>query len=178
MEERLVEEFIARRPDALGRAYEQYAPQLIAVARHAMGNAAAAEDCVHDALLRVWRTPGSFRPERGSLRAFLIACVRNEAMSTLRGSVRRDARERRAALLDPPEETTREPLDFLDAERVRAALARLPEEQRVAIVQAYFKNRSHSEIADHLGVPLGTIKSRISLALRKLQLDLGEVRAT
>src|SRR5271157_5603803 len=92
--------FVARRPAALEAAYECYAVELYSVARAALRNAADAEDCVHDALLRVWRTPDSFRQERGSLRAFLIGCVRNEAMSRLRSAARRGERERKAFRLE------------------------------------------------------------------------------
>ena len=86
--------FVARRPAALEAAYECYSLELYSVARAVLRNAADAEDCVHDALLRVWRTPDSFRQERGSLRAFLIGCVRNEAMSRLRSAARRAEREK------------------------------------------------------------------------------------
>ena len=164
-------DFVARRPDALARAYERDARVLVSVARHVLGDAAA-EDCVHDALLRVWQTKDSYRPERGTLRAFLISCVRNEAMSRLRTSGRRVDRERRASLLEPLSVEPIEPADPVDAARVRAALARLPREQREAVEHAYFENLSHTQIAERFGLPLGTVKSRVALGMRKLQAEL------
>jgi RNA polymerase sigma-70 factor (ECF subfamily) len=168
----LAADFVARRPDGLSRAYERYAALLAGVAGHVLGDRAAAEDCVHDALLRVWQTPGSYLPERGSLRAFLVACVRNEATSWLRGGGRRVERERRASALQEAAFEPVEPADPVDAARVRAALARLPGEQRLVIESAYFDNLTQAQIAARLGLPLGTVKGRVALALRKLKVEL------
>jgi len=166
--------FIARQPTALGAAYERYAVELCSVARAVLRSAADAEDCVHDALLRVWRTPASFRPERGSLRAFLIVCVRNEAMSRLRGTGRRLERERRAARLEPVPDREPSFVDPVEAVRVRSALERLPAEQRVAVEKAFFENLSQRQIAEKLDLPLGTVKSRVMLGVRKLRDELRE----
>lgn len=171
--EALAANFAARRPAALGAAYERYAIQLCSVARAVLHDPADAEDCVHDALLRVWRTPDSYRPERGSLHAFLIGCVRNEAMSRLRSAGRRIEREKKAFRLEPVGDIAA-PVDHVEAARVRAALARLPEEQRAALESAFFANLSQREIAEKFGVPLGTVKSRVALGMRKLQRELRE----
>lgn len=141
---------------------------LYTVARNALGDSTAAEDCVHDALLRVWQTPGSFHADRGSLRAFLVTCVRNEAMSLLRSSARRSAREERAERLQPVRTSTFDVVDHVEAQRLRDALRQLPEEQRAALELVYFNHCSHTQAAAELGVPLGTIKSRLSLAVRRL----------
>ena len=169
----LAADFAARRPDALARAYARYAAILAATARHVLVEAGAAEDCVHDALLRVWNAPDSYRAERGALHAFLVACVRNEALSALRGGKRRGERELRAMRLDAAPVGDEDFADPIDAARVRNALARLPEEQRRAIEFAYYENLTQTEIAARLGVPLGTVKGRIALAMRKLRAELG-----
>jgi RNA polymerase sigma-70 factor, ECF subfamily len=168
----LAADFAARRPDGLSRAYERYAELLVSVARHVLADGSLAEDCVHDVLLRFWQTPESYRLERGTLRAFLVSCVRNEALSRLRSRGRREERERRAHLLEPNAPETIEPADPVDAARVRAALGRLPDEQRETIESAYFQNLTQIQIAERLGVPLGTVKSRIALAMRKLKTEL------
>jgi RNA polymerase sigma-70 factor (ECF subfamily) len=165
--------FIARTPAAFSAAYQKYARVLYAVARNALGNGAAAEDCVHDALLRVWQTPGSYRAERGSLRTFLIACVRNEAMTTLRSTSRRAAREEKAARLEPVRAAEIAVVDHVEAARVRDAVMQLPHEQRAALDLVYFGHRSQAQAAAELGVPLGTIKSRLSVAIRRLHETLG-----
>ena len=176
-EEPFAADFIARRADGLARVYERYAVVLLATARHVLGRASEAEDCVHDALVRVWETPDSYRPARGSLRAFLIACVRNEAMSRLRGAARRTERERRVLRLEPSVEREAEIVDHVEAARVRAALSRLPTEQREVIEQAFFANRTQREIAEKLGIPLGTVKGRVALAMRKMQAELARERS-
>jgi RNA polymerase sigma-70 factor (ECF subfamily) len=176
----LVDDFTARRPAGLEGAYALWARILFSVARAAVHDDARAEDCVHDALVRVWRAPNHFAGNRAMLRAYLIACVRNESIAALRGQSRRDARELRAARLEPESSVDAPEVDPVEAQRLRAALERLPAEQRTALERAYYGNRTHAEIAAELGIPLGTIKSRIAMAMRKLQAELavaGEARA-
>ncbi|MGB8520167.1 MAG: RNA polymerase sigma factor [Candidatus Tumulicola sp.] len=168
----LVDDFVARRPSGLEKAYELWSRMFVSVARHALSDNARAEDCVHDALIRVWRAPNRFEGNREMLKAYLIASVRNESLAMLRSQGRRDAREQKTARLssvttvDPPS------ADPVETQRLQGALARLPEEQRTALALAYYRNKTHVEIAAELGVPLGTIKSRISMAMRKLQAEL------
>jgi RNA polymerase sigma-70 factor (ECF subfamily) len=165
--------FIARDPSAFDRAYAVYGRDLRAVAENVLADRAAAEDCLHDALLRVWGTPDSYRPERGSLRTFLIVCVRNEALSVLRGDRRRSAREERAQRLGPVSETTTiEVPDHVEARRIRDALATLPDEQRLALERVYYANRTQVEAAADLGIPLGTLKTRVSAGVRRLHAAL------
>jgi len=169
----LVEDFAARRAAGLEGAYALWSRVFLGVARHALPDRALAEDCVHDALLRVWRAPNRFEGNRAMLRAYLVASVRNESLSILRGQSRREARELKAVRLAPEADVVEPPaVDPVEAERVRAALARLPEEQRTALQHAFYGNMTHVQISEELGVPLGTIKSRIAMAMRKLQTDL------
>ena len=168
----LIGDFQARRGPALAAVYRLYWRTLYAAAHAVLHDREDAEDCVHDALLRVWRARDSYRPERGSLRAFLASCVRNEALTTLRGAGRRTERERRVLRLEPAPGD--ESAAALDALRVRAALARLPVEQRATIEYAYFANLSQAEIAARMDVPLGTVKGRVALAMRKLKAELAE----
>jgi RNA polymerase sigma-70 factor (ECF subfamily) len=166
-ERTLATAFAAHAPGALEEAYRRYAPLLRAAARHVLGADDDARDCVHDALIRVWSRPGAYRPERGALRAFLVVCVRNEAISRRRSASRAVALERRVA---------EDPLPAIDpAERIaiRSALAALPREQRDVIELAYWGDCTQAEIAARLAVPLGTIKSRAALGLRKLARVLG-----
>lgn len=171
-ETQLALEFTARRPGALEAAYARYGRALYSVAAHVVGPPDA-EDCVHDALLRVWERRDCYRPERGPLGAFLAACVRNEALAVTRSARRRSAREDRASQLEPAIAQSFEVVDHVEAARVRAALERLPAEQRTALERAYYRGESQRAIALALGVPLGTIKSRLALGLRRLAVDLG-----
>ena len=150
------------------RAYRAYGALLFSVARYVLGGDADAEDCVHDALLRLWQRPEIFRPERGSLRAFLSVCVRNDAIARKRAAARHFTIEQR---LIQSEGNPHYELDIADpAERARGrdAMAALPAEQRRALELSYWEHLSHGQISAALGVPLGTIKSRLALGLRKL----------
>jgi len=169
----LVPDFVARRPGALDRAYRAYGTLLYSVARHVLGSDDDAQDCVHDALLRVWQRPAAFRPERGNLRTFLSVCVRNEAIGRKRSAARHFTTLQRVAGSESDFQYEFEIEDHAERARLRAALETLPVEQRQALELAYWRHLSHGQIAEALGVPLGTIKSRLALGLRKLQRALG-----
>src|SRR5579871_2863420 len=164
----LVESFAARRPSGLEQVYALWSPLLFSVARHVIADSTIAEDCVHDALVRVWRSPNRFTGNREMLKAYLVTCVRNESLGMVRREGRRDAREFKAARLAPVTSVDPPVVDPVETQRLRAALGRLPEEQRAALTLAYYGNRTQAEIAKELDAPLGTIKSRISMAMRKL----------
>lgn len=163
----LAQAFAARQKWAFDEAYRRYGALLFSVALNVLHNAEDAEDCVHDVLVRVWKNPQAFAVQRGSVRGFLVVCVRNDAISRTRASARRaKLSERISHETDASEEFEID--DFLEHARVRDALAQLPEDQRKAVTMAYFGGKTHVEIAGTLGEPLGTVKSRISLGLRKL----------
>jgi len=109
---------------ALERAYRAHVGVLCAVARAILGtgDASGAEDCVHDVVVRVWQAPHVFRPERGSLRAFLIVCVRNEALARKRNSARRSAIDRREMRVDLDEDAQFADVDHVELRRLRDAL--------------------------------------------------------
>ncbi|MGA8532926.1 MAG: sigma-70 family RNA polymerase sigma factor [Candidatus Tumulicola sp.] len=168
----LVEAFVARKPLGLEQVYALWSRLFFSVARHVISDSERAEDCVHDALLRVWQSPNRFNGDREMLKAYLVACVRNESLATLRSEGRRDARELKAARLAPVAAVDAPVVDPIETQRLQDALRRLPEEQRIALTLAYYGNKTHVEIAKELDAPLGTIKSRISMAMRKLQTEL------
>ena len=170
----LVDDFIRRRPLGLERVYSEWSVLFVSVARQVTGEASLAEDCVHDALLRVWRAPNRFDGDRQLLRAYLAASVRNEALGAIRSDSRRGAREERAARLAPAAIEEAPVVDPVESERLRVALERLPAEQRQALVLAYYGNKTHVEVAERLNVPLGTIKSRIAMAMRKVRSELAD----
>lgn len=155
----------------VAQTYRDHRARLRAVAYHVLGDVEAANDCVHAVFLRLVDGPAVYRPERGALLPFLIACVRNEAVDLARRDGRRRAREARVAREAPliDEGPT---VDPIDAARVRAALDRLPPEQRDALVRAYYGNQTQSEIARACDLPLGTVKGRVSLGLRRLAAEL------
>jgi RNA polymerase sigma factor (sigma-70 family) len=174
----LVDGFVSRDPRALEQIYALWARVFVSVARHVASDNALAEDCVHDALVRVWRSPNRFSGSREMLKAYLVACVRNEALAALRSDTRRGLREEKAARLEPVTAVDPPMVDPVESEDLRLALERLPEEQRTALTLAYYGNKTHVEVAEALNVPLGTIKSRIAMGMRKLQAELRAVSET
>lgn len=176
VEERTLAQAFARREDwAFDEAYRRYGTLLYSVALNVLHNVQDAEDCVHDALVRVWRNPKTFAADRGSVRAFLTVVVRNDAISRLRASARRGRLAERLGREDEPAEEF-EIDDFVQQRKLRAAIEELPQEQRQPVLLAYFGGKTHVEIAKELAEPLGTVKSRISLGLRKLGAALKEGR--
>jgi RNA polymerase sigma-70 factor, ECF subfamily len=171
-EEALAAAFAAKERWAFEEAYARYGKLLYSTAYHVLGNAEDAQDCVHDALARVWRSHDSYVRSRGAVRSFLTVCVRNEAITRLRSKARRRKLEERVAG-EPVQHDELGVSDVIEEQRLRGALADLPPEQRRPLELAYFEYKTHVEIARELNEPLGTIKSRIALGLRKLGSALG-----
>lgn len=136
-----------------------------------LSDAEDARDCVQEALTRIWRSPHAFARARGNVRSFLTVCVRNEAISRLRSQTRRRKLSERLAA-EPAEHAQLHAGDPIERDRLRAALAKLPPEQRLPLELAYYRGRTHVEIAAELREPLGTVKSRIANGLRVLASQL------
>lgn len=161
---------------ALDQLYVRYRPVAFAAAYALLRDPNAAEDAVHDAFLSVWRAASSFKPGRGSPRGWLLTIVRNTAIDVLRA--RQLARRQQATLVgieisaQPEEDVSATVAMVGDARRLRTALTALPLPQRHAVELAFFGGLSHGEIAERTDVPLGTVKGRIRLGLRRLRHDL------
>ncbi len=161
---------IARDADqqAFAVLFQHYAPRVKGFLIKSGAPPAQAEDCAQDVMATVWRKAGQFDPSRATVATWIFTIARNRRIDLLR-------RDRRPEPEDLPwgPEPEPDPVDALalqqDSERLGAALALLPDDQRVLIERAYFGDLSHSEIARATGLPLGTIKSRLRLALEKLR---------
>ncbi len=156
----------------MGDLYDRMAPTLYSIALRLTGEQADAEEIVLDTFAQAWREAVRFRQERGSVIAWLTMICRSRAIDLVRSN-RRRARladqagaEARAAVDSSPES------EVVQTERCRmvaGALAGLPDAQRTALQLAYFEGLSQSEIAERLGEPLGTVKTRIRAAMQKLR---------
>jgi RNA polymerase sigma-70 factor (ECF subfamily) len=166
-EEALAVAFAAHERSAFAQAYRQYASLLYSAAYNVLGNRDEAQDSVHDAIAKLWRSPAAYSEKRGSLRSFLVVCVRNEAISRRRRAANRARLSGRLASFaqEPAELDAGDPIE---RDRLRHAVERLPGDQRTPLAMAFYDGKTHTEIAAELQQPLGTIKSRISLGLRKL----------
>ncbi len=154
--------------------YDACSGRVMAVALHMLRDRAEAEDVVQETFLELWRRAAEYDPSRGGREAWAVLIARSRALDRLRarGSAAR-AVERAAA--DPPEPVP-VPVELAEGlerdARVRRALAALPAEQRQAIELAFFGGLSQGEIAARTGAPLGTVKTRVRLAMEKLAAQL------
>ena len=169
---------------ALMALYDRHRGVSFALAYRILGDAGAAEEAVQDAFLQVWRRADAYDPSRGSgFRAWLLKIVHNRAIDLLRrraGASQAvvDLDLETIALIPGTADVQRDVTARLDREEVRTAVAALPPEQRDAITLAYFDGLTHQEIAARTSAPLGTVKGRLRLGLRKLSESLTEAMET
>jgi RNA polymerase sigma-70 factor, ECF subfamily len=160
-------------------AYDAHHRGVYAAAFRILGNAAQAQDVVHDVYLKVWRRPGSFDASRGELGGYLRLMARSRALDLWREGQAAGRATDRLKLVVAQQEARVEERPTRMAEReadrsvMRQALDELPDTQREAIVLAYWGGLTAEEIASRAGIPLGTAKSRIRLGLGKLRDAVG-----
>jgi RNA polymerase sigma-70 factor (ECF subfamily) len=154
---------------ALAELYDRFGRVAYGLALRIVRDAALAQDAVQDAFLAAWRTAASFDPARGKASTWLLMIVHRRAVDV----VRREDRRRGETLDDAPipsgDETDEEAFVRDERRRVQAALQVLSDNEREAIELAYYGGLSQSEIAERLGVPLGTVKSRMFAGLARLR---------
>jgi len=172
----LVAALAADQVSALEQLYDRYSALVYSISLRVLHDHALAEDVTQEVFLRLWRQPASFDPERGRFISWISSVARNRALDELRKLSRRRGAEDQSedAVLDVPDsgrgEDPQEEAIFAEERiRVRAALAELPAAQREVIELAYFSGLTQVEIAERTGDPLGTIKTRVRLGMRKLR---------
>lgn len=154
---------------ALSEIYDQYSSFVYGLALRVIGDARAAEDVSQDVFVSIWERPDAYEPTRGSLRTWLATLAHRRAVDYVRREEarrRRTQREATRAVSTPDVEEMA--LALVTAERVRTALDDLPDEQRRAIQLAYFGGKTYRQVAEVLGIPEGTAKSRLRLGLRRI----------
>jgi RNA polymerase sigma-70 factor (ECF subfamily) len=167
-----------RDPDALAGLYDRYAGLALAVARRILGDGAEAEEVLQEAFFQAWNQASRYDSTRSSVSTWLVLIVRSRALDRLRSRASR-LRVATAASAEPPAPDASARLDehVLIQERrgrVRSALAGLPAEQREVMELAFYEGLSQTEIAERTATPLGTVKTRALLAMKKLRRDLRE----
>jgi RNA polymerase sigma-70 factor (ECF subfamily) len=169
---------LVRRADsrAFALVYDRHCDAAFGLAYRMVGTRGLAEDVVQEAFLALWRGAARYDAARGSLRSWVLGIVHNRAIDALRRTL---AHERRRAsdeglerTVPAVDRTDAEALRKDDARFVRAALQTLPADQRRVVELAYFSGYTHTEIAEVIDVPLGTVKGRMRLGLRKLRDEL------
>jgi RNA polymerase sigma-70 factor (ECF subfamily) len=173
----LIEALAARDLSALSDLYDRYGRIAYALAYRILGEPEAAEDVVQDAFLAAWRGAATFRRERGNARSWLLSIVHHRSVDLLRRRTAfRPAPLEEADGRPADEDTAEEATRNVDQRSVRDALGTLPEAQRRTIELAYFGGYTQSELADLMGVPLGTVKGRMRIGLQKMRRALGAGR--
>ena len=163
---------------ALEALYSRYSSAIYSLSRYMLRQEAVAEEATQEVFLNLWLKASSYNPSRGEPRAWIMSVAHHKIIDIIR------SRRRATAVADPKEYETLDllpsgqiPTDAaaeqnLEGERVRRALDKLPPAQQEVILLSYFKGLSQSEIAAHLNRPLGTVKTRVRLAMQKLRVEL------
>jgi RNA polymerase sigma-70 factor (ECF subfamily) len=165
-------------PRAFELLYDRHGGAAFSLAYRMVGNRTSAEDITQEAFLSIWRSRLRYDQARGSVRTWVLGIVHNRAIDGLRRSVvhdrRREAIEGMEDRFEARDRTEVEAARREEARSVRSALDTLPEDQRRTIELAYFGGFSHSQIAELLNEPIGTVKGRMRLGLEKMRRQLGE----
>jgi RNA polymerase sigma-70 factor (ECF subfamily) len=157
---------------ALAEIFDHLAPTVYGAALRLLGEGSAAQDVVQDVFVELWSHPDRYNPQAGTLGTYLILLARHRAVDLIRSELRRLARQVRHYRLTP-QGPGLSPMDAVTsadtASAVRAAVSLLPDGQRQVVELAYFQGLSYREVALATGIPEGTAKSRLRLALAKLE---------
>jgi RNA polymerase sigma-70 factor, ECF subfamily len=162
--------------EALRELYRGYAGELLGFALHGLGERGVAEEVVQEVFLRAWRHAGRYDPERAAVRTWLYQIARNAIIDSRRRAAVRPGLPQHESAIEAEGGATLE--QAMLGWQVAAALERLTPEHRQMIRMAQFRGLTMREIAEHTGLPLGTVKSRTWYALRSLRLVLEEMGVT
>ena len=171
-DEELVSLAQAGNAEAFATLYDRHSRSAYSLAYRMMGERQSAEDLVQDAFLKVWRSSGSYRAERGSVRTWILSIVHNRGVDQLRSTASRRRTQDKVEANAPkaqPSEAFAETWRNSQRDQVREALNTLPGEQLKILELAYFSGYTHVEIASLLDLPLGTVKGRMRLGLKKVK---------
>jgi RNA polymerase sigma-70 factor (ECF subfamily) len=174
----LGERIAERDATALEQLYDRHGAASYGLARRIVADDQLAHDVVQEVFLAIWRGAASYDGSRGSLATWLFALTHHKAVDAVRRAQRHSGRRAPEEVLiteaDPAPAVDDQAVDAVNRERVRAAVDDLPENQRKALLLAYFDGYSQSEIAQLTGTPLGTVKTRTLAALRRLRVVLSD----
>lgn len=165
---------------AFQELFRHFAPRLKAFSLRGGGSPEAAEEVAQEAMVSVWRKAGTFDRRRASATTWIYTIARNKRIDMLRrdGKPAIDADDYAMALQAPAEEAPDGVFDARQSqETLRSLIQDLPQEQRLVLEKAYYEDKTHTDIAAELNLPLGTVKSRIRLALGRLRISLQGVES-
>jgi RNA polymerase sigma-70 factor (ECF subfamily) len=158
--------------EAFATLYNRHSRAAFSLAYRMMGERQASEDLTQDAFLKVWRAASSYRADRGSVRTWILSIVHNRGIDQIRSQASRRRTQDKVEASAPrsqPSEAFSEAWRNSQRDQVREALNTLPSEQLKILELAYFSGYTHVEISDLLDLPLGTVKGRMRLGLKKIR---------
>lgn len=162
--------------DAFGRLYDVVAGPVFGLVRRVLRDPAQSEEVTQEVMLELWRTAGRYRPERGEVMSWVLTMAHRRAVDRVRSAQAAADRDRKAAAREHTpvfDETAEQVEGRLEREQVRRCLKMLTELQRESVTMAYYRGYSYREVADMLGTPLGTVKTRMRDGLIRLRDCLG-----
>ena len=161
--------------DAFAALYDELAGAVFGTVKRVLRDPAMSEEVTQEVFVELWRTATRFDPERASVSTWAITMARRRAVDRVRREQSQRDRIERSAVQRPPQvdSTDETVIASIETERVARAVADLPDEQRLVIEMAFLHGDSHGVIAERLGLPLGTVKGRVRLGLKKLSGKLG-----
>src|SRR5215210_1057675 len=158
--------------EAFATLYDRHSRAAFSLAYRMMGERQTSEDLAQDAFLKVWRGASSYRADRGSVRTWILSIVHNRGIDQIRSQASRRRTQEKIEASAPrsqPSEAFAETWRNSQRDQIREALNTLPPEQLKILELAYFSGYTHVEISDLLGLPLGTVKGRMRLGLKKIK---------
>lgn len=159
---------VARHDEAaLAVLYAEYSTPVYSLAMFVLRNTVLAQEVMQDTFMKVWKNPHAYDPAKGQFSSWLLTVTRHTAIDRLRHEIRQSGK------VVPLDEhvivEADEALFAIEGDQLHAVMEELPPDQRTVIYLAYFRGYTHSELAEHLDVPLGTVKTRLRLGLQKLK---------
>jgi RNA polymerase sigma-70 factor (ECF subfamily) len=163
----LLEAIASRDQGAMATLFDRYSRLVYTIALRVLREPALAEDVMQEVLLQVWRQPGGFVAQRGSLPSWLAVVARNRSIDVIRRRAKLEPLEN--LVISEPRNFSKTVEDNHLMNQVRGVVENLPNDQQSSLQMAYFEGLSHTEIAERTGTPLGTVKTRIRTALISLR---------
>jgi len=155
--------------------FSHFAPRLKAFMQGQRTDPGLAEEIVQETMVNVWRKAGQFDPAKASAGTWVFTIARNMRIDLLRKASRPEPDMNDPALVPEPDPPVAELISQQqEAARLREAFASLPEDQQKVLRLVFFEDKTHAQVSEGLGIPLGTVKSRIRLALKRIRSEVGE----
>lgn len=172
----IVDVAVTRNKEAFGALFSYFAPRIKGFCQGNGTSADRAEEVVQEAMVNIWRKAHLYDPKKASAGAWIFAIARNARIDLIRKENRPEVDAADPSFLNAEQEDTLSTIDRKrNSDRLRKIISQLPSEQSLVLRLAFFEEKPHPVIAEELAIPLGTVKSRIRLAFRRLKKELGEL---